>query len=671
MIIKFERYFSLLARCAVIVVFCGALVNWAYPDTERIISFHADIVVNMDATLDVTETIVIWSTGNRIKRGIVRTFPTRYKSEHGGDVVIDFTLKKVLKEGLATPYGLIDQANGKHIALGDETLIGNGKHTYTISYSVDQHLGFYKKYDELYWNVTGNGWNIPIERACARVYLPKTISNNEMRDEVPVNDMQDGMSVNGTSESASIKHVQTDGYTGKDGKQKSHFRVQKEADGLLLFCTTKSLRPYEGLTVVVIWPKGFIAKPAWYKDPVEPPVCTGWGDFIYYNWLLLCALCGAFVLVLFIMRSWSNKRREDGKDVVFPQFYPPEGISAGAARYIIKKGFDATALAAEVMSLAVRGFLTIDYDKSKGYSLIKKERDDGDASVKKEHDASGAGYEYALLAAFFSGKKSWLTDKFDIKNFFAADDKDRVYLTNNVAVQKAARCFEKYLDNKFNAGFRWKGTYFVWCYSFAIWSFLICVIGIVVPCCLYGAYGAYVVYDSQFFLMRMWLMILIGVLTFLSGVVFWYIFYDLSKRYTSLGKQCKTDLDGFKMFLAATESERLKVIGTPPDKTPELYETYLPYAVAFGVEQAWSKRFAPLFENLERAGTPYVFVWYRGNLWSHGGFRPFASSFRSSFNTAISSSTYAPGSRSGFGGRGGGGGGFSGGGGGGGGGGGR
>jgi hypothetical protein len=56
----------------------------AAPPSERILSFDSRIVVNPDAGMLVTETIQVLSTGDQIRRGIFRDFPTTYK-DHAGN----------------------------------------------------------------------------------------------------------------------------------------------------------------------------------------------------------------------------------------------------------------------------------------------------------------------------------------------------------------------------------------------------------------------------------------------------------------------------------------------------------------------------------------------------------------------------------------------------------
>ncbi|MBU1631298.1 MAG: DUF2207 domain-containing protein, partial [Candidatus Omnitrophica bacterium] len=61
---------------------------------ERILLFESYINVNEDGSMQVTENITVQSTGNEIKHGIYRDFPTRYKDRLGNNYVVDF---KVIK----------------------------------------------------------------------------------------------------------------------------------------------------------------------------------------------------------------------------------------------------------------------------------------------------------------------------------------------------------------------------------------------------------------------------------------------------------------------------------------------------------------------------------------------------------------------------------------------
>ena len=161
----------------------------------------------------------------------------------------------------------------------------------------------------------------------------------------------------------------------------------------------------------------------------------------------------------------------------------------------------------------------------------------------------------------------------------------------------------------------------------------------------------------------------LGILAWSTSIVFMVfffvlifvniLFYHLLKAPTALGRKVMDRIEGFKMYLSVAERDELKRMELT-EQTPELYEKYLPYALALDVEQQWSQRFADVLARVGTQDQPYRPGWY-----SCAGRRDFSvvrfgASLAGEFSRAVSSSSVAPGSRSG-----GGGGGFSGGGGGG------
>ena len=117
----------------------------------------------------MTETLRVRAEGEQIRRGLLRDFPTRYVDRRGRRVVTGFEVISVLRDGRAEPHALEKLANGVRIRIGDpEVYLSPGEYTYTISYRTDRQLGFFADHDELYWNVTGNGWDFPIDAVSAR-----------------------------------------------------------------------------------------------------------------------------------------------------------------------------------------------------------------------------------------------------------------------------------------------------------------------------------------------------------------------------------------------------------------------------------------------------------------------------------------------------------------------
>jgi uncharacterized membrane protein len=142
------------------------------------------------------------------------------------------------------------------------------------------------------------------------------------------------------------------------------------------------------------------------------------------------------------------------------------------------------------------------------------------------------------------------------------------------------------------------------------------------------------------------------------------LFHYLLKAPTRAGRRLIDQIEGFRQFLDVAEREEMN-FRNPPEKTPELFERFLPYALALGVEQRWMERFAGLFVLREERGEHYRPVWYHGRGWQVRDLGSFSSSIGNSLSSAVASSSTAPGSSSGSGGGGSSGGGGGGGGGGG------
>ena len=130
-----------------------------------------------------------------------------------------------------------------------------------------------------------------------------------------------------------------------------------------------------------------------------------------------------------------------------------------------------------------------------------------------------------------------------------------------------------------------------------------------------------------------------------------YIFYHLLKAPTRVGRSLLDTIEGFKLFLTVTEKDRLNMLN-PPEKTPDLFEKYLPYALAFDIEQQWAEQFSDILSAtaVGEGGTAYSPSWYSGSAFTSLTAGGLVTSLSSSFSSAISSSSTAPGSSSGGGG---------------------
>jgi len=545
------------------------LIPTAVIAQERVLSFDSVITLAEDGSMTVAETIRVRAEGTNIRRGIFKDFPTRYLDRFGNRVVVKFEVLGVERDGQSEPWFTERLSNGVRLYAGDEnTFLQPGNYSYTFRYRTDRQLGFFQDFDELYWNVTGNGWEFAIESASARVMLPAQVSASD---------------------------ISMEGYTGPFGSTGQDYTVSV-FDGGASIRTTRPLARQEGLTLAVTWPKGIIE---------EPGTLQRFAYLLDDNLGLLLGLLTLVSIVIYLFTMWSRYGRDPKAGVVFPHYEPPHKYSPASARYISRMGYDTRTLTAAIINLAVKGHLKI-HKADNDYVLEKLESQTPLAAGEKQ-----------LLGTLFANSTRI---ELDNKNH------DRISKARS-AHAKALR--RDYLDIYFK-----KNT------------------GLLLPCGI----------------LLILMLVLVGVFDYLSLVVlvltglsilFMAIFAWLLRAPTPRGRLLLDKLEGFKLYLEVAEKDDLD-LQHPPELTPQLFEKYLPFAIALGVEQPWAESFTAVFAKLAAEQVrPYQPAWYHGHF---NSFDPagFTGGLGKGFTSAISSASSPPGSSSGAGG-----GGFSGGGGGG------
>ena len=612
---------------------------------ERILAFHADIDVHTDGSMNVTETITVQAEGRDIKRGIYRDLPTTYRGVFGRRVTVAYTDIAVLRNGAPEPHHRTSVSNGIRIYIGDEDhYIDKGVHTYTLSYRTDRQLGFFDDHDELYWNVTGNGWRFPIEEASASVRLPRSVPGA-------------GLAL--------------DAYTGPSGAQGRNFEAYLDVDSRAHFRTTRGLAGGEGLTVVVSWPKGHV---------IEPSARQRLDWFVEDNGGVLAGGVGLLVLLIYYAVCWSRVGRDPFPGIVIPRYTPPDGHSPASMRFVRRMGYDDVAFSTALVNLAVSGHLVI-HD------------DDGDYVLERV-DTGGrepAAGEAALLRKLFSGGERVSLEKSNHKriksairahnNSLETDYEKRYFKTNvgftvlgvviSVVTLVVAVIVGPELPEVAAAGF-----IVVWLSG---WTLGVLTLGRAVVFAWRNADGIsgsaragfMTLFALPFFagevmgivFLAMTAGVAIVALLLVLIPVNW-LFYELMKAPTRLGRKLLDEVDGFREYLLVAERDELE-LRNPPKRTPELFERYLPYAMALDAGEVWGEKFADVIADAQRDGSYRQPAWYRGGRWHSSSPASFASSLGSSLAGTVASSSTAPGSSSGAGGGGSSGGGGGGGGGGG------
>lgn len=541
---------------------------------EQINFFNSKIIVHQDGSMTVTEKINI--TLEKFKRGIFRDFPTVYKDKFGNYYNVKFDVISVARNKKEELFNVSPYQNGFRVRIGRaNAYLHGGDYTYKIKYVTKRQIGFFKDHDELYWNFIGNGWPFVIKFAFVKVILP---------------------------ENANVEKVEA--YTGSYGLTQKNY-VSNFKNNIATFELTQPLMPYDGFTIVVGWPKGFIKEPTFLEKAV-------W--FFHDNISTLIFILCIILILAYYFFIWLVFARDPKSQTIIPLFGPPvfkdnQAMLPAEIRFVLKKRFDNRSFAVSIVDMAVKGLVLIEKVNSK-YTLKKKGK-----------KSTVVVYQNITNSLFI--EKDLFSDK--------SVDEIKVENNNSNSFLRSIDILRKYLKNSFeDVLFKNNRIYSTLGFALSICSLL--------PLFILDAFV-----PVNIFLI--FILVLINIL----------FFFNLSV-YTEKGKRIQEQILGFKMFLSFTEKERLKYIAIP-ERTPEQYETLLPYAIALDVEENWTQQFATLFDRMQAQGTPYMPYWYIGSYRTFGRFdSSFARSFSNSFTSSISSALMPPGSYSGFsGGKGGGG----------------
>jgi uncharacterized membrane protein len=567
-------YFSIVVFIFSILVLKLPIANAQYSSgTEKIASFTGEIKINTDSSINVTENVA-YDFGESQKHGIFRFVPIKYKAR-GGNFNLRITNVKILDEnGVPQNFTTTYTGNNIKFQIGDADKLIGGQKNYVINYVIRRAVNYFSDHDELYWNFTGNEWQVPIESASVKIILPDAAKEN----------------------------LQYKCYEGEFGSTNECSAI---ANGNTLeYASTGALNPGEGLTIVAGWPKGITQAPSsWVKAM----------DVVQDNWTLFVPI----IVFVFMYRLWNKKGRDPkGRGTIIAQYEAPEKLAPAEVGTMVDGSADNKDVSATIIDLAVRGFLKIKRSEEKGifgttsaqYFFTKLKDEEPQRDFEKD----------VLNGIFDGGKEKKLSD---LKNKF--------YKTlQTVKSQLYKDITEKgyYVSNPNNTRIGW-------------------LVGGII-----GGVFLTVVFGS---LQGGW-----GTLSGIISTTILVVFGWLMPAVTEKGAELKENILGFKDFLSVTETDRLK-FHNAPEKNPEMFEKFLPYAMALGVESEWAKQFEGIYNQQPD--------WYEdssGRMFNAIILSNIVNDFSSSAMTTMSSQpSSASGGGSGFSG-GGGGGGFGGGGGG-------
>ncbi|MBP2668992.1 MAG: conserved rane protein of unknown function [Deltaproteobacteria bacterium] len=484
-------------------------------------SFHADIEVRDDSSIRVDETVDV--EFHRPRHGIFRDIPFRYEDDLGKATVMPVRVESVTAPSGGTWKFQVERKGGViRVRIGDPDRYVDGRQVYVIRYAVENAIVPFPEHDELFWNVTGNDWPVPIGSASASVTfaagaLPAT--------------------------------PRTRCFTGSRGSREEACRTASDPNRTT-FSAERDFRAGEGMTVVLGWDKGI----------VRPP--SRWSQFLFRvnsreNWPFL-----AIPLTLSFMAGlWYRKGKDPytGDPLVVAYAPPEEGgrtILPAEAGTLIDERLDPADITASVVHLAVKGHVTIEEKKSRAFLFPKT-----DYLLRKgtKPEAELPPFERLLLERLFRNRGPEVHVS-DLKLEFYTNLEDL-----RKAVFEGLECTGYFSVNPVSVKSRYVRAGFVFLAAAGLLALL----------------GERLSGSASF---RTAI-----ALSLCGGIVI--LFAPLMPVKTRKGVKALGRVKGFEEFLTRAEKDRLERLNDP-----NLFEKYLPYAIALGVSDRWARAFDDIYQ---------------------------------------------------------------------------
>ncbi len=492
------------------------------------------IDVSPDGSIAVEETIVPRFTGSW--NGIFRTIPVEYRTPQGLNYTLRLDVDSVTDAaGQKLKYESSRERHYRKLKIWVPGAV-NTTRTIKLRYRVSNGLRFFDEHDELYWNVTGDEWEVPIESATALVRLP-----------------------------AGASGVRATAFRGAYGSTEQS-DVSVESDGVHVQ-TARGLGMREGLTLVAGWNPGLVHRPTAVEKSAQA---------VYSN----VPLAIPPLIFLGMLHLWRKRGRDPELAPIATQYEPPAQMTPAELGTLIDGKPDMRDITASIVDLAVRGYVHIaEMENERFFGLFSSK--DYTFSLKKERDSwkELKPHERDLLDALFAGSGTTVSLS-DLKNKFykhLPGLRDELYgrlVRDGFYTGRPDRVRLLYI-----------------------------ILGV--------AAGAAIGFASS------WIMLGLGMQPFagiaagiLSAIIVVFFGWFMPSR-TPRGTRELEKVLGFREFLSRVEGERLERMV----KTPEMFERFLPYAMALGVEDNWAKAFEGIYT------TPPS--WYSGPG-GVGTFRPSA-----------------------------------------------
>lgn len=369
---------------------------------EKINSYDVEITASKDGSMKVVEEIA-YDFENLERHGIFRFIPL-YSVV--GDLyrVIKIEDIEVERNGKSEKFETTKSKEQASFKIGDPNKTITGANTYKISYTVLNGIGSnYEDHDEIYWNVTGNDWEVVIEKASVDLKTDFGVLPNRVAC-----------------------------FTRGSDFSSQFCTFPKEYSPVI---TTSAILQGDGLTVVYGFPKGTFPPSELLKE-LPKSFAESLGEFIIKNILLI--YLGINTLIPLLLLYWYNRKKNKkkfGKPAVnfdLPKDERGQRILPALAGTIDTATLERDDIVATLFDLAIRKYIRLEEIKTKKSLLPDSTKQ---KIIKlKDDDGKLNSFEKKLFQRLFKSGDEVLVD--DLKKDFYKTYQDLEEETFSILVEK-------------------------------------------------------------------------------------------------------------------------------------------------------------------------------------------------------------------------------------------
>lgn len=338
--------------------------------TEQITLFNVTVELEQNTDINIREEIHYFFPTPR--RGIIREIPTDYKVQAGFRRPTTLVLNNIFYYEKGNPqqrfsdYERSRRSGYAIFRIGQPDVTIRGEYVYVIEYTLRSAINYFDDYDELYLNITGDGWDVPIKEARAEINVP-----GEITDRIC--------------------------FTGPAGSILSNCSFETVSDEEVKVSADSELSAFEGLTVTLKMPKGTL----------EDTTARQRIAFLISNIGLLLP-----VPVFFLVSKVVKKKGKNRKLTVIRHFEPAKGLYPLLAGYVYNAKLDSKHITAQIIQLAIDGHIKIKQEKKNDYLLQK---------IENEKEIKDEATE-VLYSGIFKKEDSINTKKFPTNFYLTVRD---------------------------------------------------------------------------------------------------------------------------------------------------------------------------------------------------------------------------------------------------------